>query len=397
MISAARATSSSRARTRSGRRPACCKKDGSGTLTLTGANTYGSTTTVNQGTLTVSGNGTLGSGTGALIVNNNNTGAATATVVNLSTTLDTTTGSLSGTIATASSGTNTATINTGGAGRGFTVNQTAAGNYAGTIAGAGNFALGTGSTSTLTLSGANTYTGTTTVSAGTLLVTGSTAAASAVTVGNSAGTLTGTLGGTGTVGGTVLVNSGSILSAGAGNTPGTLTTGMLTLTTGSTFNAVLLNDTSISQLAASGTTDLSQAAFSVTLAPGAAFALANNGTTDVLTLITSGGDGKLHQRELHDGWLPVHGGLHDDARGVRRGRDGGARAVHVGGWPPEPGRGWLCVAAAVCAPLPGSGARRARPGAGISRSLECALVTWCAEGGVVTVVELNDGHVESQG
>jgi autotransporter-associated beta strand protein len=140
---------------------------GTGTTTLTGANTYNGTT-VNAGTVTVGTGGTLGATTGALAVNNANTGAGTNVVLNLATAVDTTTGSLSGTLASPSSGTNTATINNGGSGRNFTVNQTTAGTYAGVIAGAGSFTLGSASTNTLTLSGTNTYTGATTINAGTL-------------------------------------------------------------------------------------------------------------------------------------------------------------------------------------------------------------------------------------
>ena len=123
---------------------------GTGTQTFSGANSYSGGTIVNAGTLTGSGTSPLGATTGTLQVNNPNVGAGTAVVLNLSTTAATTTGSLSGTIATPSSGTNTATINNGG--QLFTVNQTAAGTYAGVIAGTGGFTLGTLSTNTLILS-----------------------------------------------------------------------------------------------------------------------------------------------------------------------------------------------------------------------------------------------------
>ena len=159
-------------------------KAGAGTLNLSGANTYSGGTTVNQGTLTIGTGGTLGAVTGALFVNNTNTGAGTAAVLNLATAVNTTTGSLSGTIAVPSSGVNTATINTQ-SGRTFTVNQTTAGTYAGAIAGAGDFVLGASSTNTLILTGANTYTGTTTVNAGTLSLVGG-SQASPITVSSGA-------------------------------------------------------------------------------------------------------------------------------------------------------------------------------------------------------------------
>ncbi|MCX5653657.1 MAG: autotransporter-associated beta strand repeat-containing protein [Planctomycetota bacterium] len=140
-------------------------KAGLGTLALNGANAYSGATTVNAGTLTASGASALGATTGSLAVNNPDTGAGTAVILNLSTTAPTTKGSLSGAIAAPSSG-NTATINNGG--QLFTVNQTSDGAYAGAIEGAGGFTLGSSSTNTLTLSGNNTYTGNTTISAGTL-------------------------------------------------------------------------------------------------------------------------------------------------------------------------------------------------------------------------------------
>lgn len=189
-------------------------KNGAGTLTLTGANTYSGGTVVSAGTLTVGTGGTLGASTGSLAVNNPNTGAGTAVVLNLAAAVDTTVGSLSGTLATPGSGANTATINSQ-TNRNFTVNQTADGTYAGVIAGGGSLTLGSLSTHTLTLTGTNTYTGTTTVSAGSLQVgnagTGSTGTG-AVTVQS-----TGVLLGTGVVqGSSFTAQSGSAVQAGDG-------------------------------------------------------------------------------------------------------------------------------------------------------------------------------------
>ena len=147
-------------------------KSQTGSWVLSGANTYGGTTTVSAGTLSATGSSGLGATTGALVVENTNTGTGTAVVLNLSTTAPTTKGSLSGAKATPSSGTNTVTINNGG--QLLTINQTADTTYAGIIAGNGGFTLGSLSTNALTLSGANTYSGATTVDAGTLTGTGST-------------------------------------------------------------------------------------------------------------------------------------------------------------------------------------------------------------------------------
>jgi len=186
-------------------------KSGGGILTISGANTYTGGTIINQGTLTVGTGGTLGATTGALAVNNTNTDAGTNAVLNLATAVDTTVGSLSGTIATPTSGTNTATINTA-TGQTFTINQTADATYAGVIAGAGSVTLGSSSTHTLTLSGTNTYTGDTLVSAGTLFVSGS-LGNSSVTVGAN-----GTVGGSGTLGGLLHLDSGAGLVFNAGQT-----------------------------------------------------------------------------------------------------------------------------------------------------------------------------------
>jgi len=205
-------------------------KIGAGTLTLTGANTYSGGTIVNAGTLTVGTGGTLGSTTGTLAVNNPNTGAGTAVVLNLATAVDSTVGSLSGALATPSSANNSATINTQTS-RNLTVNQTTAGTFSGVIAGAGSLTLGSLSTNTLTLTGANTYTGTTSVDAGFLIVNGNQSAATgAVSVASGA-----TLGGSGTIGGSAsaaTIASGGTLTGGndAGGVPvvgnlGTLTFG----------------------------------------------------------------------------------------------------------------------------------------------------------------------------
>ena len=223
----------------------------SAVLTLGGVNTYQGGTTVEGGTLTGTGTAPLGATTGPLTVNNpNNGGPGTAVILNLSSTAATTTGSLSGTIATPASGTNTATINNGG--QLLTVNQTSAGTYGGVIAGAGGLTLGSLSTNTLTLSGVNAYTGATVVNAGKLSVssTGTINASSGISVGaasfiySSATALTkgvtftstgGTLGGTGSIVPAVTVTSGNTLSP--GNSAGVLNFGSgLTLAAGSIFN-----------------------------------------------------------------------------------------------------------------------------------------------------------------
>jgi autotransporter-associated beta strand protein len=222
-------------------------KSGAGVLTLTGSNTYSGGTIVNAGILTGTGSSSLGATTGALAVNNQNTGAGTAVVLNLSTTAATTTGSLSGTIANSGSGINTATINNGG--QLFTVNQIVDATFAGEISGTGGFTLGSLSTSKLTLTGTNTYSGNTTVNAGTLLVNGAITGGGSVSVGAS-----GKIGGTGSISGNLSVSG--ILSPGASIL--SMTTSSLTMNAGSTFvfEAADVSSTGADLLAVDGTLSL---------------------------------------------------------------------------------------------------------------------------------------------
>jgi fibronectin-binding autotransporter adhesin len=203
-------------------------KAGVGTLVLGGTNAYTGTTTVNAGTLTVNAGATLSAATAPLVVSNPNTGTGTTgtnVVVNLNSSQ--TVGPLSGTISTPASGTNTATINLIGSGTNLAVNQTAAGSFAGTLAGAGGFGLGSGSNNVLTLTGANTYTGPTTITAGTLSVGAS------ANLGGAASNLVfdgGTLQITGTsltnfsgIGHTVLLNAGKTVGLDINNAANTFT------------------------------------------------------------------------------------------------------------------------------------------------------------------------------
>ncbi|MFC4764862.1 autotransporter-associated beta strand repeat-containing protein [Dyella koreensis] len=152
------------------------EKQGTSTLTLTGANTYAGLTTISGGTLQVGNGGTTGTlGSGQAVVDN-------------------------------------ATLS---------FNRSDAVTYAGAISGSGNFAqIGGG---TLTLTGNSTYTGTTTVGAGTLLVNGS--------LGNTAVTVNSgtTLGGAGIIAGPVTINGGTLAPGAQIGAAGTLYVGGLTL------------------------------------------------------------------------------------------------------------------------------------------------------------------------
>jgi len=209
-------------------------KQGTNTLTLTGANTYTGNTTVSNGTLTVGATNALPLATTVLI----------NPLMTLNVAFDQTIAGLGGNgnilLAT---------------GKTLTLNNASSASLGGAISGAGTLAkTGTG---TFTLSGASTYTGGTVVDFGTLNVAGGSVsqAAANVTVGNlsgdnafltvsSAGSVTSNYSSIGNISG----STGSVTVTGTGSSwnngftdVGLSGTGSLTIASGGSFNGSVLS------------------------------------------------------------------------------------------------------------------------------------------------------------
>jgi len=219
-------------------------KQGSGTLTLTGNNSYSGGTDLTAGTIAVGHNNALGSGTLTMAGGTTLQAASSVSLGNLI--------ALSG----------NATVDTNG-------NSLTLSNV---ISGGANGLTKVGS-GTLTLSGANTYTGATAVDAGTLVLNGSIAGNATVASGA-------TIMGTGTVGGNLTV-SGIIAP---GNSIGTLNvTGNYTQNAGSTYNV---------EVNAAGQSDKIAVTGSATLNGGTVAVQAANGSyqrNTSYTIVTASG------------------------------------------------------------------------------------------------------------
>ena len=248
-------------------------KIGSGTLTLSGTNTYTGATTVTTGTLQLDGSthansavaiATAGSLTGSGTVNGNATLTGSGIINKASGTLAGTLGVTGGNWNGAGAVTGLVTSSSGafniGNGANLTANggldvtggTIAAGNAASTITGSLNYTSASNSTfagviagasKTLTmnnaaakliLTGANTYTGATNVTAGVLAVNGS-LGNTTTTIGTGA-----TLQGSGSIAGSVTVNGGGTLAT--GNSIESLATGALSLLANSTFAYEINNE-----------------------------------------------------------------------------------------------------------------------------------------------------------
>ncbi len=241
-------------------------KAGTGTLILSGANTYSGATVVNAGTLRLGATNAISSASAVTVA-----GGATFDLRGFSDVI----GSVAGAGTVTSGAAGAVTLTAGG-------NNTTTG-FSGVIQnGSGTLALTKTGTGTLTLSGANTYSGATTASAGTLLVNGS-QSSSAVSLNG------GTLGGTGTVGAVTSTAAGGSVSPGQAG-PGILNSGNVNLSSGTPGFVVQLNGTTAGtgydQLNVTGTVNLSGTSLSGTMGftplSGATFTLINNDGADAI-------------------------------------------------------------------------------------------------------------------
>ncbi len=183
--------------------------DGAGSLWM--SNTTATVADVGQGTLTLSSDGTAQASNGFLVA----LSPGSIGTINIGADITGTPlapGTLTGDVA---FGSGTGTLNFNHTGTAYVFGASISGGASGTV----NVVNGT-----TILTGASTYTGSTKVTGGTLIVDGA--------LGNTATSVfAGTLGGTGSIAGPVHVSSGAHLAP--GQSAGTLTTGALTLDSGS--------------------------------------------------------------------------------------------------------------------------------------------------------------------
>ncbi|MAG67867.1 MAG: hypothetical protein CMK74_18700, partial [Pseudomonadales bacterium] len=234
-------------------------KADSGTLILSGSNTYSGATVINGGTLSIAGDGNLGTGNLQL---------------------------QDGTLRVTGAGTIDNAIVLGNGLFVNTIETTNDTTLSGVISGSGDV-IKTGS-GALTLSASNSATGTLTASAGTVLIDGS-------YDGQVSAQSTGTVGGNGTLNGLVAIFSGGTLAA--GSSPGSLTiNGNLQLETGSTLAVDISGTTAgteYDQLTVNGTVTINNALLTVNLGSysppfSSSFTIISNDGADAISGTFSG-------------------------------------------------------------------------------------------------------------
>lgn len=226
-------------------------KIGTGTLTLSGVNTYTGGTSVSAGVLNLSNSLALQKST----VTSGGTGIVfDSSVATHAFTFGGLTGSTNLTLQDNAATPNAVALTVG--------NNNQSGTYSGTLMASGSLTkIGSG---TLTLSGTNTYTGGTTISGGSLLVTSTSGSGTGT---GSVHVNAGTLGGTGTIAGAVTVGTssgaGAIISP--GTSPGTLTIqSSLTLNSDATYKFELNSSTILADKIVANNVTISGATFSFT-------------------------------------------------------------------------------------------------------------------------------------
>jgi autotransporter-associated beta strand protein len=243
-------------------------KTGSGVFTLAGANTYTGPTVVSAGTLALTG--------GSALADTDNVTVAPGAILDVQ--QSETIGALNG----------SGTVRGGG-----TLTVTGGGVFSGTLSdSSGQLDLaGTGTSTTLTLTGMSSgYTGSTTLSGGALQVDGSLTGTVGVLVASG-----GTLRGTGTINSaaTVVVHNGGQLAP--GDSPGVLNTGSLSFVSGAAFDVEIGGSTPgngsghYNQDNVSGTVDLGGATLNLssfgghTPQAGDEYLIINNDGSDAVT------------------------------------------------------------------------------------------------------------------